>query len=299
MTGKDDFYKMLGVGRKAKPEEIRKAYKRLARKFHPDVNPGDKSAEERFKRVSEAYDVLSDPKKRQIYDRLGYYSEAGHQTGEANPWARRPVDFSGFDFADLPGAGTGGGSFRDIFSQFFRRSEAPPPRAEPGSDLEYQANIGFWDAIRGASVRLNILRQRNCPACNGKGTTGRERLCPECKGLWLEQSALLHLKESTGELWRIAHLAVTAEIEPAHNSARCVCEHRPLMDTVERGGVRIDACPVCNGIWLDGGELHAIIQHRQSERLAEPGQEDAQRDEGGMVSGAVDAVLEIVTELLR
>ena len=85
MTGKDDFYKMLGVGRKAKPEEIRKAYKRLARKFHPDVNPGDKSAEDRFKRVSEAYDVLSDPKKRQIYDRLGYYSEAGYQTSEANP----------------------------------------------------------------------------------------------------------------------------------------------------------------------------------------------------------------------
>ena len=196
MTGKDDFYKMLGVGRKAKPEEIRKAYKRLARKFHPDVNPGDKSAEDRFKRVSEAYDVLSDPKKRQMYDRLGYYSEAGYQTSEANPWARQSVNFSGFDFADRPGAGTGtgGGSFQDIFSQFFRRGEASPPSPEPGNDLEYQANIGFWDAIRGTSVRLSVLRQRGCPICSGKGTTGRERICPECKGSGSANKTMVNLR---------------------------------------------------------------------------------------------------------
>ncbi len=196
MTGKNDFYKLLGVSRKAKPEEIRKAYKRLARKFHPDVNPGDKSAEDRFKKLSEAYDVLSDPKKRQMYDRLGYYSEAGFQPGEANPWGRRPVDFSGFDFSDLreAGAGFGGSSFRDIFSQLFGRGETPPQRPEPGNNLEYQANIGFWDAIRGTTVRLNILRQRSCPACNGKGTTGRERLCPECKGSGSADKTMVNLR---------------------------------------------------------------------------------------------------------
>ncbi len=196
MTGENDFYKLLGVSRKAKPEEIRKAYKCLARKFHPDVNPGDKSAEDRFKKVSEAYDVLSDPKKRQMYDRLGYYSEAGFQPGEANPGGRRPVDFSGFDFSDLRGAGTGfgGGGVRDIFSQLFGRGEPPPQRPEPGNNLEYQATIGFWDAIRGTSVRLNILRQRNCPACSGKGTTGKEQLCPECKGSGSADKTMANLR---------------------------------------------------------------------------------------------------------
>src|SRR5579885_1527506 len=102
MPSKDDFYQTLGVNRKASADEIRKAYKRLARKYHPDVNPGDKSAEERFKRISEAYDVLSDAKKRQMYDRQGYYSEAEARAGAAGGGAwQQPVDFSGFDFSDF------------------------------------------------------------------------------------------------------------------------------------------------------------------------------------------------------
>ena len=184
MTGKDDYYAALGVGRKASAVEIRKAYKRLARKCHPDLNPGDKSAEERFKRISEAYDVLSDPKKRQMYDRFGYYSEAGPQSQPSGPGGGRPVDFSGFDFSNAMGTGpeAGTGGFRDIFSQFFRHGPQGPPQPERGSDLEYQVSIGFWEAIRGTTVRLNIMRHKNCPACNGKGNTGREMNCPECKG---------------------------------------------------------------------------------------------------------------------
>src|SRR5216684_733228 len=101
---KEDLYKILGVKRDAKPEGIKKAYRRLARKYHPDVNPGDKSAEERFKQMSEAFDVLSDPKKRTVYDRFGQYSEnladaaargAGPTTGHAAP----VFDFSGFDWS--------------------------------------------------------------------------------------------------------------------------------------------------------------------------------------------------------
>jgi molecular chaperone DnaJ len=183
MAGKDDFYQVLGVNRKASAEEIRKAYKRLARKYHPDLNPGDKSAEERFKRMSEAYEVLSDPKKRQMYDRVGYYSDAESQARGPGFAGRQPVDFSGFDFSDL-GRGEGGeaGGIRDIFSQFFHHGEAAPEQAAQGSDLEYQVNIPFWDAIRGTTVRVNIMHQRSCTACHGKGTTGGEVKCPECQG---------------------------------------------------------------------------------------------------------------------
>src|SRR6478736_1087243 len=98
---KEDFYKILGVKRDAKPEEIRKAYKRLARKYHPDVNPGDKGAEERFKKISEANEVLSDTKKRQMYDRQGYYSDAEAKAGTGGGAWQQPVDFSGFDFSDF------------------------------------------------------------------------------------------------------------------------------------------------------------------------------------------------------
>src|SRR5215831_5450658 len=109
-TPKHDYYETLGVPRKADTEEIRKAYRKLARKYHPDLNPGDKSAEERFKNVQEAYDVLSDSKKRQMYDQYGFYSDNGFP-GAGGPGAGSQgphpgMDFSGFDFSDfMTGAG--------------------------------------------------------------------------------------------------------------------------------------------------------------------------------------------------
>src|SRR6267378_5704043 len=111
---KEDFYKILGVKRDAKPEEIKKAYRRLARKYHPDVNPGDKSAEDRFKLTTEAHDILSDPKKRKVYDRFGEYSEnlADAAARGASPGTGRTAPggfaFTGFDWG-TPGAGGGGG----------------------------------------------------------------------------------------------------------------------------------------------------------------------------------------------
>jgi molecular chaperone DnaJ len=187
MAGKNDFYQTLGVDRKASADEIRKAYKRLARKYHPDVNPGDKGAEERFKNISEAYDVLSDAKKRQTYDRQGYYSDAEARAGATTGAWRQPVDFSGFDFSDFAssegGPRTGGaGNFSDVFSQFFQGGQAAAEQPSKGSDLEYQVNIGFWEAIRGTTVRLNIPVQKTCPVCGGSGATGGEVTCPQCKG---------------------------------------------------------------------------------------------------------------------
>ncbi|MDP2736092.1 MAG: DnaJ C-terminal domain-containing protein, partial [bacterium] len=168
---------------KATPGEIRKTYRRLARKYHPDFNPKDKKAEDRFKKIAEAYDVLSDPKKRQMYDRLGYYSETGPPPETSGPAGGRPVDFTGFDFTDSMGQDVGTGGFRDVFSQFFRRGE-PQPSSQPekGSDLEYQVSIGFWEAIRGTTIRLPVMRQTTCGACQGRGNTGRERTCPACNG---------------------------------------------------------------------------------------------------------------------
>src|SRR3712207_1766838 len=113
---KEDFYKVLGVERKAKPEEIKKAYRRLARKHHPDVNPGDKAAEERFKLITEAHDVLSDPKKRSVYDRFGQYSDnladAAARGAEPGGGAGRsaPFDVTGFDWSTGTTAGAGGGN---------------------------------------------------------------------------------------------------------------------------------------------------------------------------------------------
>src|SRR5579864_5618004 len=113
---KHEYYETLGASKKASADEIRKAYRKLARKYHPDLNPGDKASEERFKNVQEAYDVLSDPKKRQMYDQFGFYSEngfAGAGQGGAGGHAPHPgMDFSGFDFSDFVSGGARAGGQR-------------------------------------------------------------------------------------------------------------------------------------------------------------------------------------------
>ncbi len=190
-TATHDYYETLGVARGASQDEIRKAYRKLARKHHPDLNPGDKAAEERFKKVQEAYDILSDPKKRQMYDQVGYYSEHGPQPGASTPHGAG-MNFNGFDFSDFAsqagtsaGAGGFGSQFRDIFSQFFGRGAHAEEQAAPekGADLEYGLNIDFWQAIRGTQVSLRINRQEVCTTCGGTGhaSTG-STTCPQCNG---------------------------------------------------------------------------------------------------------------------
>src|SRR5579871_206840 len=196
-TTNKDYYAMLGVKKTATPEEIRKAFRKLARKYHPDVNPNDKKAEEKFKEISEANDILSDEKKRKVYDQLGFYSDqidpaqAEAYARQQNAGGQPPVDFGGFDFSGFSGGGgqpnsgsSSWGSFKDIFSGIFSGSQqAQRPRGpQAGTDLEYQANVDFWTAIRGGQMRLQIHRQEVCPTCHGQAHTGGPMPCPECNG---------------------------------------------------------------------------------------------------------------------
>ena len=193
-TTKQDYYELLGVARNAAVKDIRAAYRKLARKYHPDLNPGDKSAEEKFKQIQEAYEVLSDTKKRQVYDQFGFNQPgqggtpppgAGYGYGGGGTPEDVHFDFGGFDFGGGGAGGGGGTSFRDLFSQVFRGQSAArqATEREPGSDLEFQIEITFAEAMRGAVKKLSITRLDTCSVCHGAGVQpGDEKVCPTCGG---------------------------------------------------------------------------------------------------------------------
>jgi len=176
MAGRPDYYNALGVSKNATPDEIKKAYRKLARQYHPDRNQGDKKAEERFKEVSEAHDVLSDPEKRKQYDRgTGPFATAGGPGG------------FGFD----PGSFTGG--FGDILSNLFGGAAGGGQargreRAQRGRDLETEVRISFEQSIEGAQIPLAVPTSAPCPTCRGTGAkpgTSPE-ICPRCQGRGVE-----------------------------------------------------------------------------------------------------------------
>ena len=167
-----DHYEVLGVDRKASADEIKKAYRELARKWHPDRNPDDPEAEERFKEVQAAYDTLSDPEKRKEYDSGGMFGGAG---------------FGGF----RPGASGGfpGGGFAsdlgDIFTSFFGRGAgASGPSPQPGRDLETEVRLSFDQAMRGAQITIEVPTTGACPTCGGSGAKPgtSPKVCPRCEG---------------------------------------------------------------------------------------------------------------------
>jgi len=185
-----NYYATLGIKKSETKSGLRKAYRKLARKYHPDLNPGDKSAEERFKQIQEAYKVLSDPKKRKIYDRYGHYRDGQGTAGSQE--FQDSGGFAGFNFGHSRGGGWQTG-FRDIFSDLFGgRKSRTAARATRGQDLEVQVSVPLMGAIEGMQVRINAARRVVCTRCKGTGTTSstKQRSCPRCGGSG--QSRQLH-----------------------------------------------------------------------------------------------------------
>ena len=175
---KRDYYEVLGVERGASVDEIKKAYRKMAVKFHPDKNPGDKAAEEKFKELGEAYEVLSDPQKRAAYDQYG------HSAFDARSRGFRPGAGGFHDpfevFREVFGAGAGGSIFEDLFGG----GRSDPTGPQRGADLRYDMQITFEEAVMGAEKEVSLTKLEACEHCHGTGAesgSGR-RVCPTCGG---------------------------------------------------------------------------------------------------------------------
>ncbi len=167
MAAKKDYYEILGISRDAEQEEIKKAYRKLTRQYHPDRNPDDPQASDKFKEITEAYKVLSDPHKRAQYDRYGHSGMEGADFGDFGDFSQ---DFSGFE---------------DIFDMFFGgRRTRTSRRPRRGADLQYQLNLKFEEAAFGGEKEISIPRVENCPDCGGSGSQpgSHPETCPQCGG---------------------------------------------------------------------------------------------------------------------
>jgi molecular chaperone DnaJ len=175
---KRDYYEVLGVSKESSAEEVKKAYRKLAIKYHPDKNQGDKKAEEKFKEGTEAYEVLSDAKKKQVYDQYGFAGVEGMNGGQGHDYSTVYRDFEDI-FGDFGGIfdsffGGGGGGGR-------RSGRSAKPR---GSDLRYNLNVPFKDAVFGTKVQISYNRHVECSSCSGTGAEsgGGKKMCPTCGG---------------------------------------------------------------------------------------------------------------------
>lgn len=181
-----DYYEVLGVKRDATDEQIRQAFRKLARKHHPDVNPGDKVAEDRFKEINEANEVLSDPEKRKRYDQLGANWKNGAEFTPPPGWGRVNVQFD-----DL-GSMFSGGGFSDFFETLFggarassqddQRRRGTRSRSGRGQDAEAEMEISLEDAHKGGRHRITLQGSRTCSTCGGKGTAAGGVVCATCRG---------------------------------------------------------------------------------------------------------------------
>ncbi|POR03282.1 molecular chaperone DnaJ [Alkalispirochaeta sphaeroplastigenens] len=255
---KRDYYEVLGVSRDASVEDLKKAYRKIAVQNHPDRNPGDAGAEERFKEAAEAYEVLANPEKRQAYDQFGFAGVDGLGGG--------PQGFSSSrDFEDIFG------DFSDIFGSFFGgggRSRSSGRGRSRGSDLRYDLQIPFTDAAFGTKAEIAYEREAGCDACNGSGASagsGR-KTCPTCGG--------------AGQVRRSSGFFSVASVCPSCQGSGTVIE---------------DPCPTCSGSGVRKKRqrikvtIPAGVSHGQ--RITIPGQGDAPR--GGGEPGDLHVVIHI------
>lgn len=198
-----DYYKILGVEKAATSAEINKAYRKLARKYHPDLNPSDKTAEARFKEINEAHEVLGDPEKRQRYDAIGpTWTRPGFDVNAAARAARQRARTA-----------TEGGAANESFSDFFQsifgqaaaRTQTRPPtpastaRARRGEDIEQQVEVTLEEAFEGGQRVFTLTGQDRCPRCNGSGLDAEGKTCTNCKGTgWTSFSRRLEVKIPAG-----------------------------------------------------------------------------------------------------
>ena len=176
-----DFYEVLGVSKSASQDEVKKAYRELARKWHPDRNPDDEVAEERFKEIQQAYDALSDPEKRKQYDAGGRFGGfgAGGFPGGAGGFPGGAAGFPGGGFASNLG---------DIFSTFFQGRGQQGPRELRGRDLETEVRLSFDQAMQGTQIAVSVPTTSECPTCHGNGAKPgtTPRTCPRCEGTGID-----------------------------------------------------------------------------------------------------------------
>lgn len=181
MAAKRDYYEVLGVSRGASAEDIKKAFRNLAKKYHPDANPNNKEAEEKFKEINEAYEVLSDPQKKAAYEQFGHAGVGAGGPGGFGGGGFRPQDFgNAADFEDI---------FGDVFSNFFGggpagRGGRARNQAQEGDDLRYDLNLTFEEAAFGTTKDIKVRKLATCESCHGSGAkpgSGRV-VCPTCKG---------------------------------------------------------------------------------------------------------------------
>ena len=176
---KRDYYEVLGVSKTATDEEIKKAYRKLALKYHPDYNPGDKSAEEKFKEINEAHEVLSDPEKRKRYDQFGFAGVDPNYAASQGGGAGGFGGFGGVDLGDIFGDIFGGG-----FGGFGGGARANPNAPRKGQDIRVRITLSFDEAVHGCKKNITITRQQTCTECNGTGAAPgtSPEVCPDCNG---------------------------------------------------------------------------------------------------------------------
>lgn len=219
-----DYYQILGVPKTSSKEQIKSAYKKLARKYHPDLNPNDKTAEEKFKEISAAYAVLSDPERRKRYDSGGSGFEG---------WDSRSgggFDFSGFDFSNITDM-----DFKDIFEDIFRtRKRGRKPLKRKGTDIQYKITISLLDAFNGLSTTISVHRDKTCENCKGSGhlSSVSEKPCVKCKGTGRILSGKLFVNYES-----LCDRCGGDGIEPGDECS--ACNGKGLIDVKEKIAVKI------------------------------------------------------------